>query len=184
MTTVNSVRAPDFSQIACNPAAPIVSAHRTAVDVPEPDAGLRRIAILVFLEDDVPKVEVRLYKDDEGRSPVLEWLRVLRFRNANAWAKLRSRLGRLEQLGYELRRPQADSIGAGLYELRARSGHVNYRILYFFHGREVVILAHALTKEDRLPLSDVRRALDRKLIFESNPENHWIAMEPDDGEDL
>lgn len=131
----------------------------------------------------MPKVMVRVYMDDDGRSPVLDWLRALRFRNTTAWAKLELRLRRLEQLGHELRRPEADSIGAGLYELRTRCGHVNYRVLYFFHGRDVVILAHALTKEDHIPLSDIRRALDRKRIFESNPANHWSAMEPDDGED-
>jgi hypothetical protein len=35
-----------------------------------------------------------------------------------------------------LRRPHADYLEDGIYELRWRNGTVQYRILYFFHGRE------------------------------------------------
>jgi ribosome-binding protein aMBF1 (putative translation factor) len=58
-----------------------------------------------------------------------------------------ARIRRLAEAGRELRRPEADYLRGGIYELRARRGHVNYRILYFFHGQNVAILAHALTKE-------------------------------------
>ena len=61
------------------------------------------------------------------------------------------------------------------YELRAKEGHVQYRILYFFHGRNGAILAHSLTKEDVIPRSDIERALRRKREFERNPEGHTYA---------
>ena len=32
---------------------------------------------------------------------------------------------------------------------------MQYRILYFFHGRNVAILAHSLTKEDEIPAVDI-----------------------------
>ena len=53
--------------------------------------------------------------------------------------------------GFELRRPMADLLEDGIYELRVRVGKVNYRILYFFHGRNVAILTHAMTKERTFP---------------------------------
>jgi phage-related protein len=79
----------------------------------------------------------------------------------------------LRQFGHELRRPTADFLRDGIYELRGPGrGHVQYRILYFFHGRNVAILAHSLTKEEEIPALDIERALKRKRLFESNPEMH------------
>ncbi len=60
----------------------------------------------------------------------------------------------------------------GIYELRAKKGHVQYRLLYFFHGRNIAILAHGLTKEDRVPPVDIERAIKRKKLFEANPKAH------------
>jgi phage-related protein len=58
----------------------------------------------------------------------------------------------------------------GIYELRAKKGRVNYRVLYFFHGKSVALLAHALTKEDVAPDADIKRAVERKKRYERNPE--------------
>lgn len=66
--------------------------------------------------------------------------------NRRGFAKCIVRIQRLAQLGHELRRPEADLLRDEIYELRAKHGHVQYRILYFFHGRETAVLAHALTK--------------------------------------
>jgi len=74
--------------------------------------------------------------------------------------------------GHELRRPQADYPRDGIYELRAKKGHVNYRVLYFFHGKNVALLAHTLTKEDVAPDADINRAVERKKRHERNPEKH------------
>jgi len=63
------------------------------------------------------------------------------------------------ELGHELRRPEADLLRDGIYELRARLGTVNYRILYFFHGRNVAVLAHAITKENEIPVVEINRAV-------------------------
>lgn len=83
----------------------------------------------------------------------------------------------MAQLGYELRRPATDILRDGIYELRAKQGHVQYRILYFFHGRNVAILAHGLTKEDKVPAADIERALRQKRLFEQDPEGHTYAHE-------
>ena len=82
------------------------------------------------------------------------------------------RIELLQQFRHELRRPSADFLRDGIYELRAKQGRVQYRILYFFHGRNVAILAHSLTKEDGIPSVDIERALKRKRLFEANPKGH------------
>ena len=90
----------------------------------------------------------------------------------SAYAKCVAVIERLAEFGFELRRPTADLLRDGIYELRARKGRVNYRLLCFFHGRNVAIVAHGLTKEDRVPPADVERALRRKQAFEADPEMH------------
>ncbi len=71
-----------------------------------------------------------------------------------------------------MRRPLADMLRDGIYELRIRKGRVNFRILYFFHGRNVAVLGHALTKEAEVPEADIERAIRRKKLFVASPEQH------------
>lgn len=58
---------------------------------------------------------------------------------------------------------------------------MNYRILYFFHGRNLAILAHALTKEDKVAEVDLTRTLGRKKLFEQAPEAHSYQEEVEGG---
>jgi phage-related protein len=120
----------------------------------------------------MPRTQLILFKEDDGTIPVRDWLLELRRRNRRAFAKCVVRIRRLAELGHELRRPEADLLRDGIYELRARDGRVNYRLLYFFHDRSVAILAHALTKENRVPNADIDRAMRRKAAFELNPARH------------
>ena len=113
-------------------------------------------------------VNVAFYRDAEGIH-ALEWLESLPDR---ALAKGIVRIERLAALGHELRRPEADFLRDGIYELRWRLGHVNYRVLYFFHGREAVMLAHGLTKRDEVPDKEIELAVKRKAFYLQNPEEH------------
>jgi len=90
----------------------------------------------------MPRTRVIFFKDEDGSAPVLEWLKDLQDVNPKAWANCRARIELLNMFGHELRRPAADFLRDGIYELRAKQGHVQYRILYFFHGRNVTVLAH------------------------------------------
>jgi phage-related protein len=120
----------------------------------------------------MPQTKVIFYQDTDGTSPVVTWLETLRKENKKAWANCRVRIEQLTQMGRELRRPASDFLRDGIYELRAKEGHVQYRLLYFFHGRNVAIVAHGLTKEDKVLSSDIERALKRKKLYESNPKEH------------
>ena len=81
------------------------------------------------------------------------------------------KIERLEELGYDLRRPEADYLRDGIYELRVRHQSVHYRILYFFHDR-IAVLSQGLTKEDVVPDREINLALRRSRQFASHPERH------------
>ena len=120
----------------------------------------------------MPATEVYFYQDERRRAPVVEWLEALRESDRRAYAKCVVRVRRLAEAGHELRRPEADFVREGLYELRARQGRVNYRILYFFHGRNVAILVHALTIEGEIAAADIERALGGKWNAGRKPGVH------------
>lgn len=117
----------------------------------------------------MPKTLVVFYKDREGHVPVLEWLNAL---PAKIQDKCVVKLERLRDLGHALRRPEADLLRNEIYELRVGREGMNYRILYFFHGRMAAVLAHGLTKEREVPSKDSERALERKRLFEKDPTGH------------
>jgi phage-related protein len=120
----------------------------------------------------LPPVRIVFFRDARGGLPVLEWLRTLRFRDPGLYARASFLIRELAAQGYEMRRPYADYLGQGLYELRFRSGHVQIRILYFFHGREAVVLSSVLRKEERIPPIELGRAAQRKREFELDPAEH------------
>lgn len=120
----------------------------------------------------MPATSVYFFQDAADRAPVLEWLRRLRARDAKAYAKCAARIRRLALEGQDLRRPEADYLRDGIYELRIRKGRVNYRILYLFHGPGVALLAHAITKEATLPAVETDRAVERKRLHETDPQHH------------
>ena len=117
----------------------------------------------------MPKTTVIFYQDDPDTVPVLDWLDSL---PTKALDKCRVRIERLRDLGHELRRPEADFLRDGIYELRVRLGTTNYRMLYFFHGRNAAVLAHGLVKESEVPQRDIELAIRRKLKFEASPDRH------------
>lgn len=117
----------------------------------------------------MPKIDVVFYQEEVGSVPVLDWLDEL---PAKAQDKCRVRIERLRDLGHELRRPEVDYLRDGIYELRVRLQSVNYRMLYFFHGRVAAVLAHGLTKEREVPPRDIEEAIRRKRKFELDPQRH------------
>jgi len=117
----------------------------------------------------MPKTTVVFYQEDAEIVPVLDWLDRL---PAKAQDKCRVRIERLRDLGHELRRPEADLLRDGIYELRVGLGGINYRMLYFFHGRIAAVLAHALVKVRAVPPRDIEEAIRRKRKFELDPKQH------------
>jgi phage-related protein len=134
--------------------------------------GYRDNAIIRFEKNaPLPRTEVIIVTESDGSTPLLTWLDNRRQVSAKARDKCIVRVERLAECGYELRRPDADYLRDDIYELRTRLGHVNYRILYFFHERGAV-LTHGFTKETEVPDREIEIAISRKKLFEQNPDRH------------
>ena len=122
----------------------------------------------------MPRTRVVFYREREGNVPVLEWLDTL---PAKIQDKCVVKIERLRELGHELRRPEADLLRDGIYELRIGREGMNYRMLYFFHGRVAAVLTHGLVKEREVPVKDIQRAMERKRLFERDPQAHTYREE-------
>jgi phage-related protein len=122
----------------------------------------------------MPKTTVALYCEEDGSCPFLEWLDEL---PVKVKAKCLLRVERLRELGHELRRPEADLLRDGIYELRASLQGVHYRILYFFHGAVAAVVAHGIVKESAVPPKEIDRAIERRKRFEANPAKHRQSEE-------
>ena len=122
----------------------------------------------------MPQTEVIFYCETDGTAPVKVWLEGL---NKKVVPKCVSYIRRLNDFGHMLRRPTADYLRDDIHELRATYMNVHYRILYFFYGRGLAVLAHGCFKEGRVGESDIDRAVERKRKFQANPERHTYTEE-------
>jgi len=121
------------------------------------------------------QTEVFFFREPNDDSvPLLEWLEGLPMK---VQAKCTERIDRLGELGHELRRPEADFLRDGIYELRSSYQGVHYRMLYFFAGKAVVVLSHGLTKEREGPPRDIDQAIQRKLMVEADFEKFTFRPE-------
>jgi phage-related protein len=117
----------------------------------------------------VPRTKLIYYAEQDGTVPMVQWLTKLPH---GAYAKSQAYLRLLEADGHELRRPIADYLRDGIHELRPSIARVHYRILYFFHGSEAVVISHGLTKEGKVPGAEIDRAIERMARFRANPLKH------------
>ena len=113
----------------------------------------------------MPETTIRIFRDEEGSVPLLDWLAELQARNQKAFEKCLYLLDLLSAFGRELRRPRADYLRDGVYELRTQVRGVNYRILYGFVGQDVVLVSHGITKRRSVPSSEIDRAVRRLELY-------------------
>ena len=119
----------------------------------------------------MPRTDVRFFLDQRRCAPVLLWMDSA-IRDDRARAKLIALIGRLEERGHELRRPEADLLDREVYELRVRFGKVNYRILYAFVGKNRAVLLHGCMKKAEVGLQDIETAVNRLAQFKRDPDKH------------
>ena len=116
----------------------------------------------------MPETEVVFFKEEDGSVPLLKWLDE---QPEKAQNKCIVRIERLEEMGHELRRPEADFLRDAIYELRASLQGIHYRMLYFFYEK-IAVLSHGLTKEKEVPPKEIDKAIERKGRFEKNPQKY------------
>ncbi|MBN1585901.1 MAG: type II toxin-antitoxin system RelE/ParE family toxin [Candidatus Omnitrophica bacterium] len=105
--------------------------------------------------------KIIFFVDTKGACPVEEYMEKL---SAPQQDKVFAYLRRLQEVGPQLKRPAGDYLGGKikLYELRPG----RHRILYYFHGKNIVLLHAFLKKTDEIPKKDIELALFRKDICE------------------
>ncbi len=116
----------------------------------------------------MPSITVIFFVDDDGTCPFLVWLDEL---PTKVQDKCIVRIERLAEQGHEMRRPEADFLRDGIYELRASYQGVNYRVLYFFH-QQTAVVSHGIAKEKEVPKREIERAIRNRTLFEKNPAKH------------
>ena len=124
----------------------------------------------------MPETDVFFFQEDDGSVPVLDWMNSFREENERAYRKCFGLIQLLEQFGHELRRPRADMLRDGVYELRTKVGNVNYRILYGFVGKDIALSAAGLTKEKKIPHKEIERAIARIAKYKTDPEAHGFRL--------
>lgn len=126
----------------------------------------------------MPTTSILFYQESVGDVPVLEWLQELKRKNMKGFLNCAARIDRLATYGNELRRPVADYLRDGIYELRAKHRNIQYRIFYYFEGQNVVVLSHAMVKKtSAVPKKDIDLAIKRKKKFERDPKQHTYVEE-------
>lgn len=110
------------------------------------------------------------YCEADRSVPLLGWLDQLPEKSRLACI---ARIELLAQFGHQLRRPHAENLGEGVWELRAKVEGVNYRMFYFFHGQQAIVLSHGMTKQQAVvPPIEIKHAKERRAAFEANPAKH------------
>jgi hypothetical protein len=120
------------------------------------------------------KAELLIYQEQKEEVPLLDWLDNL---PSKAKYKCIALIEQLEERGYQLRRPQCDILRDGIWELRARHGNVNYRVLYGFVGKNIVLLSHGCPKGRKVPDKEIDRAIENLNRYMQDPEAHTYAGE-------
>lgn len=122
----------------------------------------------------MPRTDIVIYKSEDGSAPLIRWLGK---QHSKVQDKCTALIELLGQTGHELRRPYADYLDQGIYELRPTVSHVQYRILYCFVGKNVVLLTHGLVKTKKIPPGQISKAIEYREKFVESPTLHTYAME-------
>ncbi len=136
--------------------------------------GLTAFVIKRTIESPAPH-DLVLFQEEDGSVPALQWLESL---PQAARRKCRARLAVLQALGPGLRRPVADYLENGIYELRMRYQRLNLRLLYFFAGRRIVVVTQGFVKQGAaIPRREIDTAIARRERYSNNPQRHTFNPE-------
>jgi len=100
--------------------------------------------------------ELIFHETRSGRVPALEFLcsQPKPVRAEAGWL-----LEQLQKHGDVLGRPIVGYLEDGIYELRWQVERNEYRLLFFFHGRQIIVVTHGFSKKARrVPKAEIERA--------------------------
>jgi len=125
----------------------------------------------------MPQATLNVFRKSTDDAPLKEWLKELKSIEPRAYHSCLSRILELERIGHEMRPPLNRHLGDGIYELRAKKGRVNYRVLYFFCGQNVVCMTHGFTKEGEIPDAEIERANESRKLITADRDKHIQTWE-------
>jgi phage-related protein len=108
--------------------------------------------------------EIEFYKDNRSIEPAKNFLLSI---PKKAQAKFFFLIDLLKENGPELKRPYADILKNGIYELRVEFQKSQYRILFFFIIGKYIYLSHGFIKKQwKVPNKEIVKAKNHKEILE------------------
>jgi phage-related protein len=99
--------------------------------------------------------EIVFFEDNKGNCQVDDFLERLPISNR---AKIEKWMEKLGEEGPDLPRPYADTVRGKIRELRIQFGSNNYRFLYFFFGKTIIITHGFLKKTREVPPGEINKA--------------------------
>ena len=98
---------------------------------------------------------VEFYKDKKGDCPTIDFLNKI---HTKIRAKVVKWITHLQREGPNLPRPYADIVQDKIRELRVGFGSNEYRFLYFFFGKRIIVTHGFIKKTQAVPLGEIERA--------------------------
>jgi len=112
-----------------------------------------------------------LFTTERGDSPIDNFLDGL---DKKSRAKVAAHLSLLEEEGPHLKRPYADIVRGKIRELRIHYSSNQYRVLYFFHLRDQIVLVHAFSKK-------TQQLKEKDIELSERRMEDWIRRFPAGG---
>ena len=111
----------------------------------------------------INKWEVIFYEDKQGKSEILNFLNELKMKER---AKVLAWIEQLKSNGPLLPRPYADILRDSIDELRVKITGSQYRILYFFAFKKIIVLCSVFRKNvKKVPDFEIEKAIKMKFDF-------------------
>jgi hypothetical protein len=108
------------------------------------------------------KWKVEFYEKPNGRRPVEEYLNNL---SNEEYDRIDRQMGRLEDFGPELRRPDSDLLRDKIHELRAHWRRVQLRILYWRDGSKFILSHGVRGKSNRIRDFEIDKAIAHRKDY-------------------
>ena len=108
--------------------------------------------------------EIEFFTKDNGRCPATEFLDSLNKKTDLPY--INNDLNQLAEHGFNLKRPQVGTLGDGLYELRTKTRNGQFRFIYFFFDKEIIVVTHGFPKKTKaINPSEIKLAKEYRQIY-------------------
>lgn len=106
---------------------------------------------------------VEFYETADGKSPIDDFIKS---QPRKMQAKIFRSLQLLSEYGNELRLPDSENLGDGIFEVRTKLGSDIIRILYFFFvGNKAVLTNGFVKKTQKTPPAEIALAKKRRADY-------------------